>query len=57
MIAVEDNFPTNSCYGNSGELEYCSGTPCAFYDFWDEIKKNIENYLDSITLDQIVSRI
>ena len=57
MIAVEDNFPTSSCYGNSSELEYCSGMPCAFYDFWDDIKKNIEKYLDSITLDQIVSRI
>jgi len=56
MYAVEDNFST-ACYGNSGEPEYCLGTPCAFADFWNDIKINIENYLDSITLDQIVSRI
>ena len=57
MAAVEDNFPVESCYGSSGEPDYCTGNPCAFSSFWDDIKMNIENYLDSVTLEQIVARI
>jgi Rrf2 family protein len=57
MAALDDDFPAECCYGSSGYPEYCSGDPCAFSSFWDDIKKNIENYLDSITLEQIVARI
>ena len=57
MIAVEDNFPTTSCYGSSGDPFYCIGDPCAFSSFWDDVKRNIEKYLDSVTLEQIVARI
>ncbi len=57
MTAVEDNFPDSGCYGGSGEPEFCTGKPCAFSTFWDDVKRNIENYLDSVTLEQIVARI
>jgi len=57
MTAVDDIFPAGTCYGSASESEFCLGYPCSFSDFWDEVKRNIENYLDSITLDQIVSRI
>ena len=56
MTAVEDNFPETGCYGNAGEPDYCTGKPCAFSAFWDDVKSNIENYLDSVTLGQIVAR-
>jgi Rrf2 family protein len=57
MTAVDDILPAGTCYGGSNESEFCLGYPCPFSDFWDDVKKNIENYFDSITLDQIISNL
>lgn len=56
MTAVEDNFPETGCYGSAGEPYYCTGKPCSFSAFWNDVKSNIENYLDSVTLEEIVAR-
>ena len=57
MQAVDDEFSNSFCYGNHAHSEYCTGFPCKFYDFWDDVKNNINNYLDSIKLDQVIAKI
>ncbi|MCK4655235.1 MAG: Rrf2 family transcriptional regulator [Candidatus Cloacimonetes bacterium] len=57
MKAVDDDFSHNFCYGSKEHIDYCKGFPCGFYELWDEIKDHIEDYLDSINLEQIISRL
>ncbi|MCK4654506.1 MAG: Rrf2 family transcriptional regulator [Candidatus Cloacimonetes bacterium] len=57
MKAVDDDFSHNFCYGTKEHIDYCKGFPCGFYELWDEIKDHMENYLDSIKLEQIISRL
>ncbi|MCK4311756.1 MAG: Rrf2 family transcriptional regulator [Candidatus Cloacimonetes bacterium] len=57
MKAVDDDFSHNFCYGSHEHIDYCKGFPCGFYELWDEIKDHMENYLDSIKLEQIISRL
>ena len=57
MHALDDDFSNKFCYGSNAHSEYCTGFPCGFYELWDDIKNFIEDYLDSIKLEQIISRL
>lgn len=57
MTAVDENYTKSFCDGSHNKLSHCIGLPCGFHELWDEIKDHLENYLDSIKLDQIISRL
>lgn len=57
MQAVDDDFNNSFCEGNTFHTEHCTGLPCKFNTFWDDVKNNINSYLDSIKLDQVISKI
>ncbi|MCF7859428.1 MAG: Rrf2 family transcriptional regulator [Candidatus Cloacimonetes bacterium] len=57
MEAVDENYVTPFCNGDPEQHVHCIGLPCGFKNLWDEIKGNLENYFDSIRLDQIVDKL
>lgn len=54
MEAVEDDFSGYCCLGANSHIEYCQGSPCVFYDFWNDIRKHQEEYFSSLKLDQVM---
>lgn len=57
MEAVDENYVAPFCNGKPENNVHCIGLPCGFKELWDEIKKHMEKYFDSIKLDQIVARL
>ncbi|MBN1327682.1 MAG: Rrf2 family transcriptional regulator, partial [Candidatus Cloacimonetes bacterium] len=55
--AVDDEVSSKFCPENERKNEYCSGFPCGFSRIWDEITKDLESYFNSITLENILSKL
>jgi len=57
MHAVMEHYSLTYCTVDKENLDYCTGLPCGFHDLWDEIQTHLEDYFDSIKLEQIISKL
>jgi Rrf2 family iron-sulfur cluster assembly transcriptional regulator len=57
MEAVDESYMKSFCEGDPEKMRHCIGFPCGFYELWDEIKNHLEEYFDSIKLDQIIAKL
>ncbi len=57
MKAVDDNFSNTFCADNKNHISHCIGFPCGFHKLWDEIQDHIEDYFESIKLEQIIAKL
>ena len=57
MKAVDESYMKSFCEGEPGKMQNCIGFPCGFHELWDEIKNHLEEYFDSIKLDQIIAKL
>jgi Rrf2 family iron-sulfur cluster assembly transcriptional regulator len=56
MEAVDESYLKKFCTPEHHTL-HCLGWPCGFHQLWDEIKEHLDNYFDSIKLDQIIAKL
>ncbi len=50
MTAINVRPARLDCCGQDGDREYCIGNPCTFYNVWEEIESELDNYLSKVTL-------
>jgi Rrf2 family protein len=56
MQAVDETYVKTFC-ADENRKTHCIGLPCGFHELWDEIKNHLEDYFDSIKLDQIIAKL
>ncbi len=54
ISAVDDGFVSLTCSGGKGPREFCIGKPCRFFKEWNQIKTDIDKYLDTIPLSRFL---
>ncbi|OPX30014.1 MAG: hypothetical protein B1H06_00565 [Candidatus Cloacimonas sp. 4484_143] len=57
MDAVDESYVKSFCNREYRTLHHCKGLPCGFHELWDEIKEHLNDYFESIKLDQIIARL
>lgn len=56
MEAAEDNTYQSYCSGKP-DMSFCIGDPCVLQHLWQDIHEHMKEYLEVLTLQQIITRI
>jgi len=56
ITAVDKKFLKMTC-DKSKQEDFCEGYPCGVYEVWEDIRKNVLKYLQTITLFDVMEKI